>query len=190
MKRIASYQLIIGIVLILSGSTLLAQEQASSQNRLIFSLRAKILSPGPEISFEHSLSERFSIRTAIGFDRREKDERIYRNNELVVSMLSNSREYPYGFTVGPYLKLKYSNYDYYHPETEAMLDSYTRLYFFGAGVSAEYRQKIGQRFMVSPFARFGVNKVLLRDDYGPGEPFFTDSFETDPCLGLAVSFIF
>ena len=105
-------------------------------------------------------------------------------------MLSISKVDPYGFTVGPYLKLKYSNYDYYHPVTEAMLDAYSRLYFFGAGVTAEYRQKIGSRFMVAPFVRFGVNKVLIRTEYGPGEPFFTDSFETDPGLGLAVSFFF
>lgn len=190
MKRITIYLLILSATAVSTISKATAQDLTDSQQRLIFSVRAKIIPEGLEVSFEHSVSERFSLRTALGTDLRRKGDYIYRNKEVNLTMLSNSRIYPYGFTIGPYLKLKYSNYDYNHNETEAMLDAYSRLYFFGAGVSAEYRQKIGSRFMVSPFARFGVNKVLIRNDYGPGEPFFTDSFETDAVAGLAVHFIF
>ncbi|MDX9930668.1 MAG: hypothetical protein RBS37_12545 [Bacteroidales bacterium] len=168
----------------------IAQEEGITEKRLILSARVRIIPQGLEMSFEHAVSQKFSLRTSLGYDFRQKGDYTYNNEEVVMSMLSNSRVYPYGFTVGPYLKLKYSNYNYSYPDTEAMLDAYTRLYFFGAGVATEYRQKIGSRFMVSPFVRFGVNRVLIRKEYGPAEPFFTDSFETDMCLGAAVSFVF
>ena len=190
MKRIAIYLFILSVAVVSAISQATAQETVETEQRLIFSVRAKIIPEGLEISFEHSVSERFSLRTALGYDGKERGDYIYRNREVNLALLSNSKVYPYGFTFGPYLKLKYSNYDYYHPVTETMLDAYSSLYFFGAGVAAEYRQKIASRFMVSPFVRFGVNKVLIRKEYGPGDPFFTDSFETDPGLGLAVSFIF
>jgi hypothetical protein len=190
MKRFTIYLLILSAAAVSSISQATAQELTESEHRLIFSARAKLYPGGLEISFEHPLSERFSLRTALGHDFRQKGDYTYHNREVSLSMLSNSRIYPYGFTIGPYIKLKDSYYSYSHPIPESMLDAYSSFYFFGAGVTTEYRQKIGSRFMVSPFARFGINKVLIRRDYGPGEPFFTDSFETDAVAGFAVHFIF
>jgi len=190
MKRITIYLIIISAAVVSTISKATAQDIKESDQRLIFSARAKLYPGGLEISFEHSLSERFSLRTALSNDFRGKGDYTYHNREVSLSMLSNSRNYPYGFNIGPYIKLKDSNYSYNHPIPESMLAASSIFYFFGAGVTTEYRQKIGSRFMVSPFARFGINKVLLRRDYGPGEPFFTDSFETDAVAGFVVHFIF
>jgi hypothetical protein len=190
MNRIYIYLILMSAAVVAAISHATAQETAETKQRLILSVRAKLIPEGLEMSFEHAVSEKFSLRSALGTDMKREGDFIYRNKEVYLALLSNSKVYPYGFTVGPYLKLKDSHYDYYHPITESMLDVYTSLYFLGAGVTAEYRQRIGSRFMISPFVRFGVNKVLIRTEYGPGEPFFTDSFETDPGLGIAVSFVF
>lgn len=166
------------------------QAPASIDKRLILSLRVKFIHQGPEIIFEHPVSQRFSLRTALGSDFLRKDDKSYRNREVIINMVSNSRSYPYRFSLGPYLKVKDSRYSYTDPNENFMLDAESALYFFGAGVTAEYRQRIGQRFMITPFTRFGVNKVILRNDKGPGITPFTDSFENDLNAGLSLSFIF
>jgi hypothetical protein len=167
-----------------------AQESVHSTDKLILSVRTKFVRQGLELSFEHAVSEVFSLRTAVGFDNTRRGDKSYGNRELIVSLLSNSKTYPYRFSVGPYLKLKDSNYNYYGPDENYMLDAYSSLYFFGAGVSTEYRQRIGWRFMVSPYARFGVNRVIIRNDDGPGTTPFNNNIEADLNMGVAVSFIF
>lgn len=190
MRKTISYLLIVTTALTALSQKVSSQESIHNTDKLIMSVRTKFVLQGFELSFEHPVSDAFSLRTAVGFDYTRRGDKSYSNREVIVSMQSNSKTYPYRFSVGPYLKLKDSYYNYYGPDENYMLDAYSSLYFFGAGVSAEYRQRIGWRFIIAPYARFGVNKVILRNDTGPGTTPFTNSTETDLNLGIAVSFIF
>lgn len=178
------------LVVLLSTQRVAAQEEEERPNPLIFSIGARLVLQGFEMGFEHRISEKYSMRTSLGVDNRYSGDKTFNNRDLVVSMHGNSRSFPYGLAIGPYLKLKDSYYSYSPPGENFMLDAYSSLYFFGTGLSAEYRQKIGMRLLISPFARFGINRVVLRNDTGPGTNPFTDTFEADINAGIRVGFVF
>jgi|GEM_PF-5637286 len=189
MKRHFNWLMVL-LIAIISIQPVDAQDEEERPNPLIFSIGAKFVLQGFEMGFEHRISKKFSLRTSLGFDNRYAGDKTYNNRELIISMPGNSRSFPYGMGIGPYLKIKDSYYSYSPPDENFMLDAYSSFYFFGAGIAAEYRQKIGNRFIVSPYARAGVNKVILRRDDGPGINPFTNNTEADFNLGLALSFIF